>query len=555
MLSDPAINELLQNLAKLYVQRLPTEAAQLEALTRELSDTGMTPDLLDSFRHQLHGIAGSAGTFGFHEITENTRIIESLIRDISKTDILEDSLRELVIKLDGLVDQLKQACITDHPPPSKVMMESPRHHPHHPQPMLWVIEDDALQAAEIMRVLEQFNYAVRWFESFSEAEMAATHESPDGLILDLMFSKEQINAADRLTRESPLIRLGVPIVFISASDSFNARLKAVRMGALAYMLKPLDFPRLVDRLEAVLEQDRQVAYRVLIVEDDELQAQHYAAILTAAGMIVQTLAEPTEMMDRLSDFRPELVLMDIHMPGCSGAELAGMIRTYEEWVSLPVIYLSAETDLDQQLMAMGRGGDDFITKTITDTRLVASVRVRAARFRKLDSLMSRDGLTGLLKHSRIKEALDVEIARSERNALPLSVVMIDLDHFKQVNDTYGHAAGDQVIRAMAHLLRQRLRKSDLIGRYGGEEFVVILPDTTSEIAETLMKDTLARFRALDFKNELENFQVTFSAGIASTSDKVSPAALLALSDKALYQAKADGRNQVQRHIPRSRVDV
>ena len=271
-------------------------------------------------------------------------------------------------------------------------------------------------------------------------------------------------------------------------------------------------------------------------------------------MLVQTLAEPTEIMDKLADFRPELVLMDIHMPGCSGAELAGMIRTYEEWVSLPVIYLSAETDLDQQLMAMGRGGDDFITKTITDTRLVASVRVRAARFRKLDSLMSRDGLTGLLKHSRIKEALDVEIARSERNSLPLSVVMLDLDHFKRINDTYGHAAGDQVIRAMAHLLRQRLRKSDIIGRYGGEEFVVILPDTSSEIAETLMLDTLQRFSELKFKDELDEFHVTFSAGIASTSDQVTPAALLLVADKALYLAKAEGRNQVRRFKPRNRLD-
>ena len=551
MLSDPAINELLQNLAKLYVQRLPKEVEQLQVVAHELAEEGFTKDLLEKLGYQLHGIAGSAGTFGFHEVTESTRIVESLVKVLTEnpeSDVHQHNLHGLI---DDLVTQLNEVRYLD-PSPNTSVIDPPRYLPN--QPHLWLIEDDALQAAEIMRVLDQFNYSVRWFESFNVAEEAAKYERPDGLILDVMFSIEQINIAEKLTRESPLMRLGVPMVFISASDSFNARLKAVRMGALGYMLKPLDYPRLIDRLESVLEQERQIAYRVLIVEDDDLQAQHYAAILTAAGMLVQTLAEPTEIMDKLADFRPELVLMDIHMPGCSGAELAGMIRTYEEWVSLPVIYLSAETDLDQQLMAMGRGGDDFITKTITDTRLVASVRVRAARFRKLDSLMSRDGLTGLLKHSRIKESLDVEIARSERNSLPLSVVMLDLDHFKKINDTYGHAAGDQVIRAMAHLLRQRLRKSDIIGRYGGEEFVIILPDTSSEIAENLMTDILRRFSDLQFKDEQEEFHVTFSAGIASTADQVTPAALLAVADKALYLAKSEGRNQVRRFTPRNRLN-
>ncbi|MCD8512424.1 MAG: GGDEF domain-containing protein [Nitrincola sp.] len=110
------------------------------------------------------------------------------------------------------------------------------------------------------------------------------------------------------------------------------------------------------------------------------------------------------------------------------------------------------------------------------------------------------------------------------------------------------------MRAIAHLLRHRLRKSDLIGRYGGEEFVVILPDTNSEIAEKLMTDALKQFRDLIFKSESEEFQVTFSAGIASTADQVSPAALLAVADKALYQAKAEGRNRIKRFTPRSRLD-
>lgn len=552
MVTDPAINDLLKNLAKLYVQRLPSQADELDEIVQSLPDTEVSLNWLEKLHNQLHGIVGAAGTFGFQELTDSARSIETHVKElISVAPSSRASVQSLLEQVQQLSQQLREIVYIDSTP-ALTSIDPPKHYPK--QTQLWLVEDDALQAAEILRVLDQFNYVVRWFESFSEAENAALEERPDGLIMDVIFNREKINATDRLTRDSPLIRLGVPIIFISAADSFNARLKAVRMGALGYMLKPLDYPRLIDRLEVVLEQERQVAYRILIVEDDPLQAQHYEAILTDAGMVVQTLANPFDIMDKLSDFRPELVLMDIHMPGCSGAELAGLIRTYEEWISLPVIYLSAETDLDQQLMAMSRGGDDFIMKTITDSRLVASVRVRAARFRKLDSLMSRDGLTGLLKHSRIKEALEVEVGRSERNSLPLSVVMLDLDHFKTINDTHGHAAGDQVIRAIAHLLRHQLRKSDLIGRYGGEEFVVILPDTNPEIAKKLMAEALEQFRKLVFKSETEEFQVTFSAGIASTADQVSPAALLAFADKALYQAKAEGRNRIKRFTPRSRLD-
>jgi diguanylate cyclase (GGDEF)-like protein len=242
-----------------------------------------------------------------------------------------------------------------------------------------------------------------------------------------------------------------------------------------------------------------------------------------------------------------MILMDMHMPGYSGPELATIIRHHTEWIGLPIVYLSAETDIAQQLQAMKRGADDFITKPISDAHLVSAVKIRAARSRQLADLASKDSLTGLLKHALIKESLALELARAQRNSKPISIAMIDIDLFKSVNDTYGHAVGDRVIVALAHLLKQRLRKTDIIGRYGGEEFVAILPECDLKTAKRLINDIRQRFSAISFQHEGKEFTSTLSAGIASNllPFTLNSSELLVSADEALYLAKHSGRNQVQ----------
>jgi diguanylate cyclase (GGDEF)-like protein len=197
------------------------------------------------------------------------------------------------------------------------------------------------------------------------------------------------------------------------------------------------------------------------------------------------------------------------------------------------------------MAALLKAGDDFITKPISDNALIAAVFSRAQRARSLSTALSRDSLTGLLKHTDIKEQVALEVQRSLRNGKPASLVMIDLDHFKQVNDQYGHAAGDNVIRSLANLLRQRLRRIDSLGRYGGEEFVAVLPDCTAEQARQIFDEIRQRFSALRFHTGSRSFSVSLSAGISETDGHSKPSALLERADQALYVAKHEGRNQVQ----------
>jgi diguanylate cyclase (GGDEF)-like protein len=189
------------------------------------------------------------------------------------------------------------------------------------------------------------------------------------------------------------------------------------------------------------------------------------------------------------------------------------------------------------------GGDDFLDKSIKPEHLISTISTRVVRYRELRALMMRDGLTGLLNHTTIKERLEQEVLRADRNGLPLSYIMIDIDHFKKVNDTYGHPTGDRVLKSLSQLFTQRLRRTDIIGRYGGEEFAIILPNTSINNALGVMEELRNSFENIRHRSNEEEFSVTFSCGIASFDRFKTQSELNEAADKALYIAKREGRNQ------------
>ena len=175
--------------------------------------------------------------------------------------------------------------------------------------------------------------------------------------------------------------------------------------------------------------------------------------------------------------------MDMYMPKCSGYNLATLVRQVNQYEAMPIIYLSSEADKQKQLSAMRVGAEGFMCKPVNHDELVVLVEIRAERMRLLKRFMIRDSMTGLYNHTTTNQLLESALASaSRRSDFSLCFVMIDLDLFKEVNDTYGHPVGDQVIIALARVLKQRLRGADIIGRYGGEEFALVLQDVNQEKA-------------------------------------------------------------------------
>lgn len=547
--AEAAIAAELKKLRNTYLDRLPTEIGELKMLAENLTGSEAERAQLEELFQRLHKLAGSGGTFGLPILSTRSRSLEQQAQAWlagSLDEVRVESLRDFAASVAALLNTLSevQSTVTssalsgvDMRPDAEMALQ------------VWLVEDDILLGKELTRLLEPFGFEVRLFTQISEAESAAAAkmEQPDILIMDVLFAQEKENATEVLTNRPVLVALGCPLIFVSSQGGFQSRVRAARLGAEGYLLKPLDVPRLVERLEHIVEKRRASPQRVLIVDDDVSLAEHFRLVLRGAGMEVEVLNQPAEIIERVAAFRPELVLMDMHMPDYSGSDLAGVIRQHDNWISLPIVYLSSETDFDKQVLALGHGADDFLTKPIPDTQLVAAVRVRVDRARQLADQITKDGLTGLLKHAIIKEAAEVEVLRSRRTESAVTFAMLDIDHFKTVNDTYGHAVGDLVIKSIATLLRQRLRKSDLIGRYGGEEFVAVLPECDIEFARRILEDIRTRFAALQFSHEGAMFNCTLSAGLACSSESPdsSSAELLILADQALYVAKRGGRNRVE----------
>ena len=232
------------------------------------------------------------------------------------------------------------------------------------------------------------------------------------------------------------------------------------------------------------------------------------------------------------------------MPKCNGQELATIIRQHDKYVSLPIIFLSARDDLEQLLTNTGLGIDDFLVKPVTSDQLVAAVSGRAERSAELQVLMARDGFTGLFNHAHFMVMLEVELGQVKRFKISTAYVSIDIDSFKSINDNFGHASGDMVIKALSRLLQQRLRRSDIIGRCGGDEFGITMPDCTIENALLIMESIRQQFADMSFKSDKGEIKVTFSAGVAALNhfDKVDD--LTKATDSALYEAKNQGRNRI-----------
>lgn len=537
------VQEKLKGLRKIFSAQLPGKIREIEEALNGLRRDGYDPNLAETLARLLHTLAGTAGTFGFSAVRAAARSMEVLLKAGIKEDWIpaDNVLAEFSEHLIALKDACGDAAVSTVAPQAKMQVPSPARSDND---TVFVVDSDPLFIEGLALQLRCYGYAVAAFSSFAGLWDALRTSTPLLIIMDLSFLEDRQTGANAIAelqqgRETP-----IPVVVLSSRNDFNGRLVAARSGGDAYFVKPVDVGRLVDRLDVMTARRPSTPFRILIVDDDPLLADFHATVLKQAGMTTAVVTDPERALESMIDFRPELILMDVYMPGCSGMELARLIRQDETYIDIPIVFLSSETDRDRQLAAMGRGGDDFLTKPIQPSRLMTSVTLRADRYRTLRSFMLYDGLTGLLNHTKTKEQLDVEVSRTSRQKGALSFALIDIDLFKSVNDTYGHPVGDQVLKSLSRLLKQRLRTTDIVGRFGGEEFAVILTDTDGQTAYRILNELREDFAKICHTIKDGSFNVTFSCGIACPEPGMTGTALINEADKALYEAKRTGRNCV-----------
>lgn len=412
-----------------------------------------------------------------------------------------------------------------------------------------LVEDDDTLALQLRTELENFGFSVTTLRKPCELKATMTASKCAAIVMDVVFRGDDEVGTDTIRQLRAVGVLPQPVIFLSGRTDAKARIAAVRAGCDAYLTKPVSVTELVETLDRHTGSGDTEPYRVLIIDDDPAMATYSGTVLEGAGMITMPVVEPLNALEAIEAFSPELILLDLYMHSCSGTEIAMMIRQNRALAGLPIVFLSKETETSSQLDAMRRGGDDFLTKSMQPDHLVTAVALRAARFRALRALMVRDSLTGLLDHSATKQALETEIARAKRNGEPLTFALLDIDHFKSVNDQYGHQVGDWVIKSLARLLKQRLRGVDIIGRMGGEEFAAVLTGANLEAVFEIFDQIRIAFGDIVHRSEGKIFQVTFSCGLAQYPQFGTATMLTEAADKALYQAKRSGRDRVVVSMP------
>ncbi len=294
--------------------------------------------------------------------------------------------------------------------------------------------------------------------------------------------------------------------------------------------------------------------RILLVEDDPDIQKLVRAVLEGHGFSV-TLADDGESgLSRAYDDPPDLVVLDVYMPRLDGFSVARQLQESERTRHVPIIFLTVAGQADLMVKGFELGAVDYVVKPFEPEVLAARVRGALRRKGMQDQLAAQaftDSLTGLYNRRYLMETLAKNVQHAARYGLPLSCLILDLDHFKTVNDTHGHLHGDQVLKELAAALQQLVRSADTLGRYGGEEFLILCPSTGAEAGLLLGERIRQSVAERSFGDAKEPLRLTVSVGCAAYHPAMGTdyAALLARADAALYRAKQAGGDSVQGDSP------
>lgn len=551
MATDKSVSfqERKAQLRQSFLSQIPERLRSVRGHFARLSAGHDQPDALKALHLLFHTLKGSGASFGLVQMSALANEAEQALREQLDGD--GEVTEGLLATLERVLAALEELALApdhhDHPPGFAIAdrEQNGDDDSDRRQKRIYLCDDDPAQVHHLSAQLACFGYQVTSFTSLAALQTAIATHRPAAVIMDVMFPEGKFAGPEVLAALNARSGQVLPSVFISSRGDFAARLQAVKAGGSAYCLKPVKTNELVEFLDLLTRHHPPDPFNILVVDDEPDVARYHCLVLEEAGMVTQAVTQPEKVLEILGQFNADLVLMDLYMPDCSGPELAQVLRQIPGHISLPIIYVSSETDVDRQFKALEAGADGFLTKPINPFRLVAEVSLRAERMRILRSLMVRDSLTGLFNHNTITHYLDISTSVARRRDSPFCFAMIDVDRFKKVNDTYGHLAGDQVLVALSRGLRLSLRDSDLIGRYGGEEFAILLAGVNIDQAKTVLDTLRQNFASVAFFAGEHPFTCTFSGGVAAFPEFPTADALIEAADLALYRAKNAGRNRIE----------
>jgi len=546
---------------------------------RYLEENRLTPAQQHEAETQAHTLTGSLGSFGLEEASAIARQIQQILKHKKKLGLVDlDKLKQLLPLLEHHLEHSK----TSDLPPRPVVF--PYTSFGASTPFLLIIDDDLVFARALADEASTWGFEVEIAIDLEQSQTILNNRFPQVIIMDLNFSEDNEKSVEFLAainRQNPTL----PIVILTVEDNFAKRLEAARLGSQCFLPKPITPSEVLANVSQVMQTANLSTARLLVVDDDPDLLRLLRTLLEPFGYQLTMLEHPHEFWKTLEQTTPDLLLLDVRLGNVSslleenkvlladspspssrkihagdlqesvskvltekplsGIDLCKVIRSDPRWNRLPIIFLSGHTDIETIQSSFEAGADDFLGKPIVVTELLSRIRIRLEQ-RKLWSMSEIDELTGVSLRRKALQDLTRLFHLAKRQQQPLSLAILDLDFFKRINDDYGHDTGDRVLRYFGQLLGQIFRQGDVVGRWGGEEFVVGLYGINKHQGMQRLENIAYYFSQNQFVGgEGSVFQMTFSGGISQfPEDGDDLQSLYRAADAALYRAKEQGRNQI-----------
>jgi diguanylate cyclase (GGDEF)-like protein len=473
------------------------QIALLEQATREISDISQK-----KARDESHKLIGSLGILGLPQGSEIARQIETLL-------LVQVSLEQQP-KLSLSVQKLR--LLVENAPPLHQEKQATKQPQLETQTRLLIVDEDREFIDRLVVKATSGGMQTAIASNPKLALEAINRVRPDIVLLDMSYPDRRddgLMLLDELSKHTPPI----PVLVFTSYNQATDRVAVARCKVRGFLEKPIVPSQVLEVITQILKPSKTTEAKVLVVDDDRMTLRFVQTLLEPWGLQVTTLSNPLEFWDELEAITPDLVVLDIQMPDIDGIELCQMLRNDSRWAWLPIVFLTGQRDAETIQKVFAAGADDYVSKPIVAPELITRIFNRLERTRLLREYAEIEPLTGLPNRHRSSQDLNKFLQIAKQYQQPFCLAVITLDNLTQINRKFGHQLGDQMLRRLAHLLRQELRNEDIVARWDGAEFIVGMYGMNRSDGVEWLAEVLELLRLTKLESQAQLIQISFSSGV------------------------------------------
>jgi len=525
-----------------FLLQLPQRMAAIEENWEILRKGEWDTEELEKLYKRLREVSEASSRFGLYQLNENVFSVEVYLSSFVGSG--DEPVKEQIEAIDGLLRNLKSV--------TEGFEKTLASGSHEVGQTIFLLLEEEETGVTLEKALDAIGTRSREFDDFDTLINAMAEELPAAVVVDTVSLPNIKPLTSELQRLKAQLSVEIPLIFVSSSSTLQLRVDAIRAGGDAYFVRPFDSHEVAQQIVRLSRPETEEAFRILVVEDDPTQADFAASILRKADMEVVTVTDPLRAIETLQEFTPDLILMDIYMPEINGIELTTVIREYDEYLAIPIVFLSGEQNADKQIDALSVGGDDFIAKPIRPKHLLAVVENRVKRARSLvhatGSMQTHDRVTGLLTRARFNDQISLALESDALHAQPTCVLAIAPDNLEELRKRLGIGGLDQLMSELGRVVREALQDNDSAAKLDDNTIGVLIKRSSNNELNDIAIQLHEHIAAHTFSNKAETENITAGIGMClfgEATDNV--AGLIARAQAALLNAHHEGTGKTHVH--------